>query len=983
MRKIVRGMIPAGLLRGVRALVVIIASGVTYLLTSRRIAAVEIYERRKSKQIVDQHSLSMATAINNMSQGLLMFDAGARLMVCNARYLQMFGLSADRIKPGLTIFELIKYWAECGLFIGDPHQYCERIVDEVASGETTNQSIVTRDGRVIHIVNRPLPEGGWVATHEDVTEKVTAHDLMKTQKLQLDAALENMSQGICMFDGSHRLVVCNGRYIEMYRLAADRIRVGMTLGEIVDLRFDAGSYPAMTRDEYLAWRGSIAVSNKPSDTVTELHNGSVIRIRHRPMPDGGWVATHEDITEERKRESSFRLLFDNNPVAMWVFNCDTFRFLAVNNAAVDQYGYSREQFLEMSVFNIRSEENERAISILRAMPDTLDGAYVGQHYRADGTKIDVVVSSRTLTYENQDARLVAIHDVSEQKRTEQDLIQTKLFLDTVIESVPLPIIVKTVSEGRFTLVNKAWEDLFGVNRDRSIGKTPHEIYDKDRADFIVAQDKECLRSDGPLHVLEHPITVPGWGVRFVTSTKVPIFGSDGKPEYILGLIDDVTERRQADKKIAHLAHSDSLTDLPNRAAFNKCLASMLTSAQVEGRNFAVLCMDLDGFKEVNDVYGHSVGDSLLCKVADRLRAVADGAFVARLGGDEFTIIAEKKKESSITELIDRLLAAFACDFDLVEGYRLRQALSIGVANYPQDGRDAKTLFGNADAALYRAKAEEPGSVRSFEPEMGERLRDRVKLHADLKSAIQENTEFVLHYQPQLKMSGEVIGFEALARWHSSKRGIVPPSEFIPLAEESSLILLLGEWVLREACQEAASWNNALRIAVNISPVQFRHGDLARLVHSILLETGLAPGRLELEITEGVLIDDFSRAVSILRKLKSLGVQIALDDFGTGYSSLSYLHAFPFDKIKIDRTFISDIESSRHSVAIVRAVIGLSRSLNIPVLAEGVETRAQHEFLVHEGCDEVQGYLTGRPLAIADYAEAVGRRKMMTSYFRAG
>jgi diguanylate cyclase (GGDEF)-like protein len=406
----------------------------------------------------------------------------------------------------------------------------------------------------------------------------------------------------------------------------------------------------------------------------------------------------------------------------------------------------------------------------------------------------------------------------------------------------------------------------------------------------------------------------------------------------------------------------------------------LRLAEAEGRGFAILCMDLDDFKQVNDVYGHTVGDLLLCQIADRLRAVADSAFVARLGGDEFTIIADNKGRSSITGFTDRLLAAFADDYE-VDGHRLRQELSIGVAIYPADGTDAKTLMNNADAALYRAKADEADSVIFFEVEMSARLRERAALQADLRLAIQNN-ELRLHYQPQLKMTGEITAFEALARWHSPKRGMVPPSAFIPLAEESSLILLMGEWVLREACREAASWNKPLRVAINVSPIQFRHGDLPRLVHSALLESGLAPGRLELEITEGVLIDDFSRAVSILRRLKSLGVQIALDDFGTGYSSLSYLHAFPFDKIKIDRSFISDLESNHHSIAIVRAVIGLSRSLNIPILAEGVETQAQHAFLAQEGCDEVQGYLTGRPLAIADYAGVVGRKLIAAELARA-
>ena len=296
---------------------------------------------------------------------------------------------------------------------------------------------------------------------------------------------------------------------------------------------------------------------------------------------------------------------------------------------------------------------------------------------------------------------------------------------------------------------------------------------------------------------------------------------------------------------------------------------------------------------------------------------------------------------------------------------------IGVAVYPTDGVDANTLMANADAALYQAKAEERGSIRFFAAELGARIRERRELQKDIQLAIRRG-EFVLHYQPQEKIaSGNTIGFEALVRWQCPKRGMIPPDQFISIAEECGLIVPLGEWILREACREAASWHEPLTIAVNVSPVQFRHGDLPALVHSILLETGLKPSRLELEVTEGVLIDDFSRAVSILRKLKSLGVKIAMDDFGSGYSSLSYLHSFPFDKIKIDRSFIGDLEYNHHAMAIVRAIIALGHGLEVPVLAEGVETSAQHLFLAQEGCDEVQGYLLGRPLQIEAYANLIG------------
>jgi len=274
-------------------------------------------------------------------------------------------------------------------------------------------------------------------------------------------------------------------------------------------------------------------------------------------------------------------------------------------------------------------------------------------------------------------------------------------------------------------------------------------------------------------------------------------------------------------------------------------------------------------------------------------------------------------------------------------------------------------------ALYRAKADGRGSIRFFEADMDKRLRDRRALVQDLRLAT-ERHQLVLHYQPQARINAEVIGFEALVRWRHPVRGLVAPAVFIPIAEESGLILPIGEWVLREACREAASWPKPLQIAINLSPIQFRHGDLASLVHSALLETGLAPDRLELEITESVLIDDFSRAVRVLRQLKALGVRIAMDDFGTGYSSLSNLQSFAFDKIKIDRSFISNLETNRHSATIVRAVIGLGRGLDLPVVAEGVETKEQLAFLSSEECAEIQGYLLGHPMPIVEYATLVGR-----------
>jgi diguanylate cyclase (GGDEF)-like protein len=704
-----------------------------------RIAAGETQMTDSARRATDPESAHpnrlLEAAVNNLALGLMIFDGNEELVFCNKRYMEIYGLGPEQVRPGTPIKKLIQHRLNLGSKA--PSRPDEQTRELIGSGVVQRTSVQElADGRIIAFTIYPMPGGGGMATHEDITAREQMSTRLKRQlevgkeqeaklgvrHLQFDTAINNMSQGLCFFDAAHRLIVCNDRYVDMYSLPRDRVGPGTPLTEIVDMRFEAGSFPAMSRDQYLHWRTKVAVSHEPTDSIVELKNGRTFKIRHRPMPDGGWVATHEDITEQR----------------------------------------------------------------------------------------------------------------------------------------------------------------------------------------------------------------------------------------------------QSEVKIEYMAHHDALTDLANRVLLNERLEQALGRRIHREEMVAIHHLDLDQFKAVNDTFGHPVGDKLLKIVADRLRGlVRENDTIARMGGDEFVIVqAPITDPAEATALAERIIELMGEPFD-IDGHQAVIGASVGIAVGPGDGLRPDRLLRNADLALYRAKGDGRGTFRFFEPAMDLQMQTRRVMEQDMRRALPAG-EFELYYQPVLNLSSnEISGFEALIRWNHPKQGLVSPATFIPLAEEIGFIVPIGEWVIRQACATAAQWPEHLHVAINISAVQFRSPGLMQVIIGALAASGLNPARLEIEITETVLLHNRDTTLAILHQLRALGVRIAMDDFGTGYSSLTYLQCFPFDKIKIDRSFVKDITESTGSLNIVRAIAALATGMGMTATAEGVETQEQRDKIAAEGCTEMQGFLFSRPLPILE------------------
>jgi diguanylate cyclase (GGDEF)-like protein len=548
------------------------------------------------------------------------------------------------------------------------------------------------------------------------------------------------------------------------------------------------------------------------------------------------------------------------------------------------------------------------------------------------------------------------------RRSKHELRRQKVLLDTALENMSQGLAMFD-AEGRIMLCNERYAAMMDLDSAPQTGQPLVEILELQKAagqwegdapqyvgELIQemragrALERVIVRTNRSIRVVHQPMANGGWVATF----------------------EDITEWEQAQRQISHMARHDALTNLPNRTLFRERLERGLHLAK-RGDQLSVLCLDLDHFKDINDSLGHPVGDALLKEVARRLdECASDDDTVARLGGDEFAVVQFRRGSdpTAPSALASRLVESVSAPYDIA-GHQLVIGASIGISLAPNDGENPDQLLKNADLALYRAKADGRGTYRFFEAGMDARAQARRLLELDLRAAVRRE-EFEVYYQPIVDIEGNrTVAFEALVRWNHPERGRIAPSDFIPLAEETGLIVRLGEWVLRRACADAAGWSAPIVLAVNLSPVQFKSPSLTATVMAALEASGLPAGRLELEITESVLLQNTEATLETLHELRAQGVRISLDDFGTGYSSLSYLRSFPFDKIKIDRSFVQELASRDDSMAIVRAVAGLGHSLGIVTTAEGVETREQLDLLRREGCTQAQGYLFSRPRPAAE------------------
>jgi diguanylate cyclase (GGDEF)-like protein/PAS domain S-box-containing protein len=691
----------------------------------------------------------------------------------------------------------------------------------------------------------------------------------------------------------------------------------------------------------------------------------------------GIVYAATDVTERRRAEQAlresehrYRTLFEGNPLPMWVYDYDTLGFIAVNEAAVQHYGYAKDEFLRMTLADIRpAEELAKLQGLLDGRRDRNEPRIV-KHRKRNGQAFDAEITSFEFLSGGRRSRLVISVDVTERRRAEERLRESEERYRLLFER-NLAGVYRSTIDSRILDVNDAIARIFGYrDREELLAQRAYSLYnaDEDR-NRIMAQ----LREQGSLSNIEVRMRrrdgTPVWVIESMTLLDGGV---------IEGTIVDITDRKTAQEQMEYQAYHDALTGLPNRLLFRDRIDIALAHAKRHRTAAAVMFLDLDQFKLVNDSLGHTVGDALLQEVGTRLvLSIRADDTVARMGGDEFTVLLTDVKDSGASAVVAQKLLDAISQPMLIEGHELYVTTSIGIARSPEDGSDAETLLKRADGAMYRAKEAGRNNFQFATTASQETVSERLLIERSLHHAF-EREEFVVHYQPMTNLiTGNVVGAEALIRWNHPERGLMAPDDFIPIAEESGQILLIGEWVLRTAVKQMKSWHaehGPLRVAVNLSARQFQQRDLMSMIERILTENEYPPELLDIEITESTAMQNADVSLAVMKRLRSMGVRISIDDFGTGYSSLSYLKRFPIDTVKIDQNFVRDLSDASNDGAIITAVISMARALNLRVVAEGVETEAQLAFLRRENCEVVQGFLHSKPVSAAEFETSLRARR---------
>lgn len=672
--------------------------------------------------------------------------------------------------------------------------------------------------------------------------------------------------------------------------------------------------------------------------------------------------SEKDLQNDREHLERYRLLAEDVEELIIFISPDGLIFDA-NEAAVKRYGYTREELTHMPIQNLRLPEDQLTVPhFLKKAPHGVQ--FELQHVCKDGSVFPISISAKGASSNGKPIIVSLMRDITIRKNAEATVWLEKERAQVTLESIGDAVITTDV-RANVEYLNPVAEALTGWTNSEAIGQPVEKVFhiiNEETGKTIESPIVRCLQEGRIVGLANHTVLINRTGSTIaIEDSAAPI---RDRTETVIGgvlVFHDVSDKRNLMKELAHQAHHDALTGLPNRLHFNEYLNQALAMAKRKRGMLSVMFLDLDRFKLINDTMGHNLGDLLLKDVAERIRqTLREGDTIARQGGDEFLVLLpEIRDEQEVVSVSERILGVFTHPI-LLDGNEIYMSTSIGISLYPNDGSEMETLVKQADTAMYYAKEQGKNNYQFFTANLNIKTNQRLSTENSLRKALARG-EFILHYQPQVDIeSGCIVGLEALIRWNSAEQGIVPPFSFIPVAEETGLIVPIGEWVLRTACAQNKAWQEQgyphLRIAVNISARQFREPKFIELVAGILKETGLDPQWLELEITESIAMEKGDASVEMLSHFKNLGVRISIDDFGTGFSSLNYLRRMPIDTLKIDQSFIQDISTGENGEEVVTAIIQLAKNLRLKVIAEGVETHTQRSFLKDKRCDEMQGFL---------------------------